>query len=59
MHLVPHFTQKVDLLEVVIHNRPTATTANQVRSFLGFVGLYPHLVKDFNTIDCLLNALTK
>jgi hypothetical protein len=51
---------EVDNFKVeAIQNWPTPTTVGQVRSFHGLARFYRHSVKDFSTISCPLNKLTK
>ncbi|RDX85522.1 Retrovirus-related Pol polyprotein from transposon gypsy, partial [Mucuna pruriens] len=42
-----------------IQNWPTPTNISDVRSFHGLVSFYKHFVKDFSTIDALLNEIIK
>ncbi|KAK1628508.1 hypothetical protein QYE76_002823 [Lolium multiflorum] len=56
---IPIYSKNLEDHVEAIHNWPTPTNVGQVRSFHGLAGFYRRFVKDFSTIACPLNELTK
>jgi hypothetical protein len=58
--VISHNGIEVDTSKIeAIRNWPTPTMVGQVQSFHGLADFYYHFVKDFSTIACPLNELTK